>query len=603
MKRSKRYGFSTVFVSLAILAIISAPASAVEKWPTAERWPHNPKAKYGGNLIFGGNSHPTTLNPNLQNEPGCNDVAGSVYSKLVVIDFGVTSGVQPYGDLARKIEVSEEGKIYTFHLFENVKFHDGKPLTSADVKYTYEEIIKNKFPAYGYFLRFVDKIETPDAYTVRLVLKEPNGAFLSQMAMAALWYASILPKHLYEGTDWKTNPYNEKPIGSGPYKFKEWVKGSHVTLVRNEEWFRGRPYLDSIALRIIPDKVAGYNAFRAGEIHELRGLNHLPSYAEIPVLNKTAGLRLSHIASPYDRCIYFNLKKEPWNNIKVREAIAYAINREEVSKLGFFGTYPPLYYVGAFHMGDYLDKNLKFPSFDSKKAEQLLDEAGFGRKADGWRFKADFYNSPYADDTAVAEVVTEQLKKIGIDINRVQLDLGTWLGKVTKLEHDMTVYWVNYGADPASYADHFRAGGARNFMGYNNSRVNELLDKAVRFFDPEKRKPYYYDVQKILLEEKPWIPILNAQYFNAAWEDWKGFNWEPEGFGNAFSWFGYAAVWWEKGQPATPPATTTVTTPATTKTAIPAAPTFPTELIGGVVLVIVIAAIAAYVVTKRKKPT
>ena len=202
----------------------------------------------GGTLILGMAADPSTLNCGIESSQIVAMVTSNIYNGLLHMD----EESNPHPDLAQSWEISPDGLVYTFQLRDNVKWHDGQPLTSADVKFSFENLV-GKYNARGReAYRNIKAIETPNATTVKISLKKVYSPFLEILTAHD---GCIMPKHIYEGGDVFKNPRNnDQPIGSGPFKFKEWQKGSHVTLVRNENYFKkGRPFLDSVIYRIIPN--------------------------------------------------------------------------------------------------------------------------------------------------------------------------------------------------------------------------------------------------------------------------------------------------------------------------------------------------------------
>ncbi|HEY3152905.1 MAG TPA: ABC transporter substrate-binding protein, partial [Candidatus Binatia bacterium] len=200
----------------------------------------------GGTLILGMAADPSTLNCGIESSQIVAMVTSNIYNGLIHMD----EESNPHPDLAQSWEISPDGLVYTFQLRDNVKWHDGQPLTSADVKFSFESLV-GKYNARGReAYRSIKAIETPGPTTVKISLKKAYSPFLEVLTAHD---GCIMPKHLYEGTDVFKNPRNnDQPVGSGPFKFKEWHKGSHITLVRNENYFKkGRPFLDSVIYRII----------------------------------------------------------------------------------------------------------------------------------------------------------------------------------------------------------------------------------------------------------------------------------------------------------------------------------------------------------------
>jgi len=216
----------------------------------------------GGTLILGMTADPSTLNCGIESSQIVAMVTSSIYSGLIHLD----EESNPHPDLAQSWEISPDGLVYTFQLRENVKWHDGEPFTSADVKFSFENLV-GKYNARGReAYRNIKAIETPGPLTVKINLKKAYSPFLGVLTAHD---GCIMPKHVFDGTDVFKNPHNDaNPVGSGPFKLKEWKKGSHVTLARNDNYFKkGRPFLDSVIFRIIPNAATRAIAFETGEIN------------------------------------------------------------------------------------------------------------------------------------------------------------------------------------------------------------------------------------------------------------------------------------------------------------------------------------------------
>ena len=274
---------------------------------------------------------PRTLSPNFSSDTGGYAPSSNIYSHLVTMDWGVVKGTPAYGDLAESWETSEDGKTVTFKLLKNVKWHDGKPLTSADVKFTFDTMLKKKYP-YAAFLGNVAEIATPDDYTVVLKLKTPDMSFVPMMAQAAGWTGKIYPKHLWENQDgFDKGPNVNNPIGSGPFKFVRWEKGGPVELAANPDYFRGKPAIDRLIFRHITDANVARAEFDSGQLYYLP-YDYAPPLAEVPALQRDKTIEVVFTPSHYSRDIQLNLRKPPLNNLKVRQAIATAIDRDAINR-------------------------------------------------------------------------------------------------------------------------------------------------------------------------------------------------------------------------------------------------------------------------------
>ena len=482
-----------------------------------------------------------TLNPDWQADTGGYAPSSSIYCHLVAMDWGVVKGTPVYGELAESWTIDNSGRIYTFKLRRNARWHDGRPVTSADVKYTYDTIIEKRYPLRLY-LADVKEIRTPDPSTLVIELNQPDGAFLPMLGIASNWFGKILPKHLYEGKDWATADTNAKPVGCGPFKFVEWVKGSHFVLEANPDYFMGAPKIDRLILRIIPDANVAYAEFQAGRI-PLLPFEYTPSYAEVATkLMKDPAVEVVFTPSIYSRDIYLNVRRGPLANLKVRQAISHALDRRTMNQLAFYGLWKPSFYAGIDALPEFLNKNARFPDANRKKAEELLEEAGYKRGADGWRFRLSVTNYPVSDSEAYAEVVVQQLRRAGIDARWEQFDLQTWFTRLREGNFDISTYFVRYGPDPDAYREHFGTGQARNFTGYSSPELDQVLDQARRAIDKDKRRSLYFRAQEILVRDMPYINLFVEGKISLVRKGWTGFSVQESGYNKSMTWFGYYGV-------------------------------------------------------------
>jgi peptide/nickel transport system substrate-binding protein len=486
-------------------------------------------------------NEPRTLNPDWQADTGGYYPSSNIYCHLVVMDWGVTKGTPVYGDLAERWTTDASGRVYTFNLRRNARWHDGRPVTSADVKYTFDTIMEKRYPLRAY-LEDVKEIRVPAPNTLVIELNQPDAAWLPMLGIASNWFGKILPKHLYEGKDWDRADVNARPVGCGPFKFVEWQRGSHVTLEANPDYYGGRPRIDQLVFRVIADPLVAYAEFRAGRFPFL-GNEYNPPYAEIATqLMKDPTLEVIKTPSIYSRDLYLNLRKPPLNNPKVREAIAKALDRRAMNQLAFYGIWKPSSYAGIEAVSEVLNKQARFPEANTFQAEQLLEEAGLKRGADGVRFRLSITNYPVADSRAIAEVAVQQLKRVGVDARWEQFDTQTWLTRLRQGNFDISTYFVRYGPAADAYREHFATGAPRNFMGYSNPEVDQLLEQARRARDAEQRRQLYGRVQAILVRDMPYINLFEETKFSLARKGWKGFPTQADSFNKAMTWFGFRAV-------------------------------------------------------------
>ncbi|MBI4278130.1 MAG: hypothetical protein HY660_06705 [Armatimonadetes bacterium] len=441
------------------------------------------------------------------------------FNRLVAMDYGPEFKVRP--DLARKWEVSPDGRTYTFHLARNVKWHDGKPFTSADVKYTLEGI--RQFRGQAYLLTTsIERIETPDPYTVKITTRKVDSSFLAQMAVYPR--TPILPRHLYEGTDWNTNPLNMKPVGTGPFKFERHVQGQTISFVRNDEYFKGTPYLRRVVFRIIPDNNVAIAALKSGEIHaftfppEQRGPLTL-----IRELDTHPNLRVVAYPSPMVFYLAFNVQKPPYNDQSVRKAVAMAIDREDVNRRITQGICKPA--VGTYTQAVpwAFDQDARLPNYNVREAEALLDRAGHPRAGGGVRFKMDLWVSR-GTEIDTAQVVREHLRRVGIDMNINLLEDALMRQTLPQLRHDAYIFGNWWGPDPDEWATYTVTDQLWSKpMGYSNPKVDDLFAQARESQDLQVRRRAYVTIQRIMLTEMPRVPLFEScPYSFAHRKEWTG---------------------------------------------------------------------------------
>ena len=278
------------------------------------------KPAYGDILVRGDIGDASNLIPLLASDTASHNICGMIYNGLVKYD----KDMNIVGDLAESWDISPNGLMITFHLRKGVKWHDGKPFTAADVLYTYQVTVDPKTPtAYaGDFLK-VKKAEALDDYTFRVTYDKPFAPALIS------WSSAILPRHLLAGKDITKSALSRHPIGTGPYKFKEWVTGQKIVLVSNPDYFEGQPYIDGRITRIIPDTATMFLELRAQNIG-MMGLTPLQYTRQTENnLFKNNFNKYRYLSFAYTYLGY-NLKNPLFADKRIRQAISYAINKDEI---------------------------------------------------------------------------------------------------------------------------------------------------------------------------------------------------------------------------------------------------------------------------------
>lgn len=484
---------------------------------------------------------PKTLSPNFASDSLGFAPTSNVYSHLVAIDWGVNKGTGAYGDLAESWSTSDDGRRVTFGLHRNAKWHDGKPVTAHDVKFTFDTIIQRKYPAFV-VLKNVRAIEVPDDHTVVLDLIDPEVGFVPMLAQVSTWTGKIYPKHLWEGQDgFDKGPYVNAPIGSGPFRFARWERGGLVELEANRDYFRGAPKVDRLVFRQITDVNVARAEFDSGRLAFLN-YEYAPPLAEIPALQRDPKVKVVFTPSHFSRDIQLNLTRAPLDKPQVRQAIAHAIDREAMNKLAFNGLWRPAVHASVESQGELINRAARFPAFDRARAEKLLDEAGLPRGAGGWRFQIAVTNPNFPDCKAMMEVLVQQLRQVGINARLEQFDQATWFRRQAEKNFDISCYFTRYGPDPDAFREHFMTGGGRNNMSYSSAELDALVTRAATLRDKEERRRIYHRVQELIVTDLPYINLFDEQKTTLIRTGWSGFNTEPEAFDRALTWFGYYTV-------------------------------------------------------------
>lgn len=468
----------------------------------------------GGSVVVAISSDPGGLNPAITTQGGVHLICGSIFSGLVAHDFDL----KPVPDLAERWEVSPDGRTYTFFIAHDAEFHDGTPLTSADVQFTFEQLLlkyhSRTRASIGDNLR---RITTPDPHTVVFEFDHPYAAFLQ---LVDVTNAPVMPKHLYEGTDPLTNPHNTRPVGSGPFKFQEWLKGDHLTLVRNERYFKpGKPYLERIVYKVMPEAAMATIAFERGEVDYL--LN--PSPLDLARLKNTPGVVLSDKGREGFATVETlipNLTRAPLSDLRVRQAMAHAIDKDYLVDKLLMGMGTPATGPVSHLLGWAYNLNVDRYEHNVALANQLLDEAGYKRGADGMRFHLKFVHA--ASYAKVAEALRDQLRAAGIAVDLQQMEFAAAVDAVyVKKDFDLGFASFENGPDPdigvkrTVVSSNIGPIPFSNGAGYRNARVDELFALAASEPDKQQRARYYFEAQNILVKDIPYFWLYESNVGSA----------------------------------------------------------------------------------------
>lgn len=528
-------------ITVSLLLLIPFVFSCAPVAPEAVAPAPSAKIKTGGTLHLVGEFDTKGFDPYIGADVVKRRLHDQVFNRLLMWPPSMDP-VAAIGDLAESWS-QPDPKTYVFHLRKGVKWHNkppvnGREFDAEDVKLSFErQMSPNPKFQTRYYYELVDRIETPDKYTVRILLKELNAAFLDILTVRGT--AIILPKEVVRQVGENEVPF-ELMIGTGPFTWEGYTPAVNGVFKKNPEFFRkDRPYLDGVEVHIIPESATRVAAFRAGELDivhtgkaehdQVMSTNPKTTVIQIPGINPEA-VSANHLRLRGD--------KPPFKDVRVRKAVALAIDYDEIIKTVFDGAgtrtgfLPPWYHDlwGAPLVKDLWQR-------DVAKAKQLMAEAGY---AGG--FKASILGSNrrrgWADP---AVVLREQLKQIGIDVTPNIIEHGQYAAQMYRSEYEMNLgattsspYDGAYTGDPYPmlYAPYHTKGG-RNFDKYSNPEVDRLIEELGRTLDMAKRKELTIKIQKILMEEFPEIPLMYAYGYHML-QPWVK-NWKPSLF-NEMDW-------------------------------------------------------------------
>ncbi|MEA5040398.1 MAG: ABC transporter substrate-binding protein [Clostridiaceae bacterium] len=447
--------------------------------------------------------------PDLTADDNFYGPAQNLYNRLVKLDQ--SSSVIP--DLASSWDFSTDGKTLTFHLKDNAKWHDGEPVTAADVKYTFDYIAAHDTCALNAAMAEVDSIDAPDITTVVFNMNTVDMAFPSSLA----WYGCfIMPQHIYDnGQEWGDNEAaTTNPIGSGPFKFSEYNKGENLTLVANEDYHDGAPILDKVIYSIVPDEATALQALLNGELDWVASVPN----TQVKSLKSNDAIRLDQNTYPSPLRIVFNLQNETVADLAVRQAIALCVDRTEASEKAHGGVMPVEYSAYPHTVAWACNTEDTYPECDVVQAVSVLEAAGYTKDADGYYVRGltcDVFDVAGYPDTA--KLVAAKCKEAGIEMTVQVYEYSAWEAKIVEGGDWICELQGGYlGPDPAAMQNRVGTGGWGNVGAYSNARIDELLAQGASTSDQEARRTAYFEMQKILVTELPYINIVDYAVYEGA---------------------------------------------------------------------------------------
>ncbi len=498
--------FLIIFISVAIVFVAGCAKEPDIKYPNA--------------ITLGSGADAKRLLPFLASDSASGQISGYIFNGLTKYD----PNLNITGDLAESWDVSADGLTLTFHLRKGVKWHDGVEFTSDDVLFTYSAVTNPKIPTpYSSIYGPVKSVDAPDRYTVRVRYNEPYAPALES------WGMGIMPKHYLEGKDLASPEVNQNPVGTGPFRFREWVTGQKIVLDAFDQYFEGRPKIDKIIVRVIPDASTMFLELKFGGIDSM--VLTPPQYklqANTDFFNHYfQKFRYPSFGYTY---LGFNLLDPRFSDKRVRRAIAHAINKKEIIAgvlLGYgipcTGPFPPESWA--------FNKDVKDIEFDPARAVEILSGLGWKKNSDGLLEKEGkifsftvITNQGNDSRLKAAQIMKEQLKRVGIEMNIKVLEWQAMLHEfIDKKRFEAVIMGWGLSRDPDIY-DIWHSSktkeGEFNFISYKNDEVDRLLLEGRQTFNVGERKEIYRRIHQILADEQPTIflyvpdalPVLHKRF-------------------------------------------------------------------------------------------
>lgn len=472
--------------------------------------------KRGGTLTIVDTANPRHFNAAVQSGVATMVPGAQLFATLLRLD----GQFKPHPYLATNWTISDDGLSVTLNLRKGAKFHDGHDITSADVAFSLKAN-RDNHPFKAMFAPLQD-VETPTPNQVVLRLKQPHPALM--LALTAP-LSAIIPKHVYgDGQNIKKHPRNtENVVGSGPFRLTAFKRREHIILERNDNYFMEGPYLDKIVMQNFGQVASQVIAMEQGTADMMHWSSSSRTLARLKRSKNLTVTSDHYVAIGPNNWIAFNLKQKQLSDVRVRQAIAYAVDRNFVTKALHSGFSKPS--TGPIVPGTpFYTADVEHYDLDLAKANKILDDAGYNKGGDGMRFtlKVDYLPAAAIDENqkAIAEYLKPQLKKIGINVVvRVSPDFPTWANYVRNWDFDMTMDVPFNWGDPVigvhrTYlSDNIKKGVIwSNTQNYANSEVDAILAKAGVELDLVKRKSHYAKFQKILARDLPVYPVNVIAY-------------------------------------------------------------------------------------------
>jgi peptide/nickel transport system substrate-binding protein len=521
-------------------APVAAPGAPAEPAPAAE----TTGPRTGGELVIGSIQEPDSLNPWLTGLTVGLEVEALIYESLTRVD--------PAGNhvpmLAAEAPTRENGGVsedlftYTYRLRDDVTWHDGTPFTAADVVFTYEAIANPEVNARSRIgFELIESVEAVDDHTVTFRLNQPSAVFLETWG-----YRGILPAHIFENEDMNTSEYNRAPtVGTGPYKFVEWVSGDRIVVERNEDYYREGGYIDRIEYRIVPSSDTLLTMLETGEID----MRFAIIAEQVPIVQGLGDYTLH--ATPAHAYFHFTINNaDPiLGDRRVRQALTHGLNKQLITETVLFDLVQPHGSPVAQPSWVYVDHNDRYP-FDPDQARALLEEAGWQegsdgiRSRDGERLVLDLLNiAGDSERLQIVQLAQAMWREIGAEVNISQVDAATFVAAMTEQNYQFAYGFWGFSVDPSGYNERWLSTSPGHWLNYDNPEVDRLLLDALAIPDRDERRALYEQFQEIVVEDATNIWVYNRVFFDAVKQRVQGF--VPNTSNSTNMW--NAHEWWVEG--------------------------------------------------------
>jgi peptide/nickel transport system substrate-binding protein len=495
----------------------AAPSQAAPAGSQAAPAATAPAGKPGGTLTLAISKDITILNPLVNTNSTELMVRDLIFEPLVALDRN--GQVQPH--LAESWEISSDGLVYTFRLRRGVKFHDGQEMTAADVKFAFDYTLEPKNGAYGYkLLSPVDRAEAPDSHTLRMVLKRPSPVILP--ILGSINSVGVIPNgSLQEGVDKPST----LPPGTGPFRFVEWQPRQRIVVERNENYWGHKPYLDRVILAPIADDSVRFTALRAGDVDLVERTPY--EWVRQVLDGSVRGIGIAEARQAGYRRLMFNAADPPFDNKKLRQAVVYAVDKQELLQAAFFGFGTPVDQKYARGHTWYFE-GLTAPTLDLEKSRALLREAGYNGEV------LEIASDGTSTDQTEATTLQAQLRRAGINARINTMEPSALRQARREGGFQFLVSGSTYDPDPSMMYNGLRCEAdprkrSDNSPAYCDKDVEAWLDRGETEMDANRRREIYRQVVAKSLEDVPEVAIGFVPRFFTFRDYVKGFTTSDEG--------------------------------------------------------------------------